>query len=89
MTGNHENTELTVVPSGEMGVFHLTHDGQYVGTIAQDMDSLTTQKSWGWRLLAVNGIQHEKDLAGSADDLDDALAAAERAFVRSHGSALH
>jgi hypothetical protein len=83
MIATRDDSTLQVVPSGEMGIFHLTHNGQYVGTIAHDVDNMTTTKSWGWRLLAANGAQSEKDLAGSSADLDEALAAAQRAYRQS------
>ncbi len=89
MTGHPQDANFALVPSGEPNIFHLTVEGQYIGTIAGSSESLSMAKPWGWRLLIADGTLGDLPLAGRSHNIDEALADARHAYERHRDELSH
>lgn len=81
MGENASTVSLEVIQSDDPYVFNLTHEGEYVGTVACDSENLTSKAPWGWRLIRSDGA-HDTPLTGTSASIEGAVADAGLAFWR-------
>jgi hypothetical protein len=84
MNVDDENAPVFVwiVPEGAEDIGHLSVDGDYVGSIAKNIENPSARHEWSWRVIIPDGVDRNTQLAGHADGELTAKKAAEEAYSR-------